>query len=266
MRSRQFPQVPVPGHRFSTLALAAALPWLAGPALAAPPPGGEVAKTHCARCHDPAAKAAPGAAPAPKTGDKAAWAPRLNRGVDALVLTAIRGHGGMPPRGGKADLTDAELRSAVLYLFDPAGQMKELRKAAPAALAPGAGPKRVSAGGLDIYLGRISAERMRAYPAGSPEARMHGGVPSGSGYHHFNVSVYDSATQAPVTGATVGLDVEKVGMGREPKALESVTIAGNTSYGAYVRLVPKSAYTFYVKVQKPGAPGAVEARFQERID
>ena len=76
-------------------------------------------KAHCVRCHEA------GTAGAPKPGDKAAWAPRFNKGVDALVLSAIRGHGGMPPRGGKADLTDAELRGAVLYLFDPAGPPKE---------------------------------------------------------------------------------------------------------------------------------------------
>jgi len=35
----------------------------------------------------------------------------------------MKGHGGMPARGGLADLSDAELRSAVIYLFrgpDPA--------------------------------------------------------------------------------------------------------------------------------------------------
>jgi len=237
--------------------LAAALG--AATALAADRPGAEVAKAHCARCHDA------GTAGAPKPGDKAAWAPRLNKGVDALVLSAIRGHGGMPPRGGKAELTDAELRGALLYLFNPAGPPKEPPKSAQAAPPPGAGPQRVSAGGLDIYLGRVSAERMRAYPAGSPESKLHGGVPGGSGYHHVNVSVFDAATQAPVAGASVRLDVEQLGMGRETKALESVTLAGGPSHGAYVRLAPKANYTFYVRVSRPGAQ-PVEAKFQESLN
>lgn len=228
-------------------------------ALAAERAPADVVKSQCARCHEP------GTANAPRPGDKSAWAPRFNKGVDNLVLSAIRGHGGMPPRGGKADLTDAELRGAVLWMFNPAGTPKDQPRPAQAAPPPGAGMQRVTAGGLDIYLGRVSAERMRAYPPGSPEAKLHGGVPGGSGYHHVNVSVFDAATQAPVAGASVQLDVEQLGMGREPKALEAVTLAGGPSHGAYVRLAPKSSYTFHVKVSRPGAP-PVEARFQERTN
>jgi cytochrome c5 len=240
-------------------ALALALPFLTGNGAFAAT-GADVVKVQCVRCHEA------GTGGAPKPGDKAAWAPRFNKGVDALVLTAIRGHGGMPPRGGKADLTDAELRGAVLYLFDPAGPPKEAPAGARPAAAGGTGMQRVSVGGLDVYLGRISAERMRAFPAGSPEAKMHGGIPGGSGYHHVNVSVFDAATQAPLAGATVSLDVEQLGMGREAKALEPLTVAGSTSYGAYVRLVPKNAYAFYVRVQKPGAAKPIEAKFQERLN
>lgn len=132
--------------------------------------GAEVVKAQCGRCHEA------GTAGAPKPGDKAAWAPRFSKGVDALVLTAIRGHGGMPPRGGKADLTDAELRGAILYMFNTTGPTKESAKSAAAA-PTGAGLHHMLVGGLDIYLGRVSAERMRAYPANSPEAKMHGGIP-----------------------------------------------------------------------------------------
>jgi cytochrome c5 len=228
-------------------------------ALAAERAPAEVVKAHCARCHEA------GTANAPKPGDKAAWAPRFNRGVDALVLSAIRGHGGMPPRGGKADLTDAELRGAVLYLFDPTGATKPAIQAAAAAPVA-AGLHRASAGGLDVYLGRLSAEQMRAYPAGSPEAKMHGGIPSGSGYHHINVSVFDTASQAQVTGATVEFEYEQLGMGREKKTLEAATVAGQTSYGAYVRLAPRSTYNFLVRVRKPGAKQEAEVRFQEKLN
>jgi cytochrome c5 len=222
-------------------------------------PGADVVKAQCARCHET------GAANAPKVGDKAAWAPRMSRGIDALVLLAIRGHGGMPPRGGKADLTDAELRSAVLYMFDPTGATKHVEKAASAPAPSRAGVHRASAGGMDIYLGRLSAEQMRAFKAGSPEAKMHGGIPGGSGYWHINVSVFDSATQAQVTGATVDFEYEQLGMGAQKKALEPATVAGATSYGAYVRLVPKATYNFVVRIKKPGAAEATEVRFQEKL-
>lgn len=69
-----------------------------------------------------------------------------------------------------------------------------------------------------------------------------------------------------MAGAKVSLDVEQLGLGREPKSLEPVTIAGSTSYGAYVRLAPKGNYTFYVRVQKPGAATPLEAKFQEHLN
>jgi len=55
---------------------------------------------------------------APKPGDKNAWSARFSRGVDVLVYSAIRGHGGMPPRGGAANLSDAELKEAITYMFN----------------------------------------------------------------------------------------------------------------------------------------------------
>ena len=50
-------------------------------------------------------------------GDRAAWLPRTRLGIDPMVRAAIRGHGAMPPRGGQANLTDAELRDAVIYML-----------------------------------------------------------------------------------------------------------------------------------------------------
>lgn len=71
-----------------------------------------IVQQQCAQCH------ATGKGGAPKIGDREAWLPRMTQGVDALVRSAINGHGGMPPRGGKADLTDAELRGAIVYMFN----------------------------------------------------------------------------------------------------------------------------------------------------
>ena len=54
---------------------------------------------------------------APRIGDDAAWIARAREGFNGLVSSAIRGHGGMPARGGLAGLTDAEMRAAVTYMF-----------------------------------------------------------------------------------------------------------------------------------------------------
>jgi cytochrome c5 len=74
--------------------------------------GEQVVRMRCSKCHEA------GTGGAPKIGDKAAWAPRMSQGLDATVRSAINGHGGMPARGGMPDLTDAELRSAITYMFN----------------------------------------------------------------------------------------------------------------------------------------------------
>jgi cytochrome c5 len=65
----------------------------------------------CAACH------ATGVANAPRYADKAAWAPRVGAGVPALVASAIKGKGAMPPRGGSGHLKDADIRSAVEFML-----------------------------------------------------------------------------------------------------------------------------------------------------
>ena len=75
--------------------------------------GQQVVQAQCYKCHQD------GVHGAPRIGDRDAWVPRLKQGVDYAVNSAIRGHGGMPPRGDRADLTDAEIRNAILYMYNP---------------------------------------------------------------------------------------------------------------------------------------------------
>lgn len=72
--------------------------------------GKGVYASSCAACHTT------GAAGAPKAGDKAAWAPRIKAGNDALYASAIKGKGAMPAKGGNAALSDVEVKAAVDYL------------------------------------------------------------------------------------------------------------------------------------------------------
>jgi len=76
--------------------------------------GGQIVRTSCAKCHQT------GAGGAPKIGDRAAWMPRLKHGFDVVVRSAIKGHGSMPSRGGVADITDSELRAAIIFMVDGA--------------------------------------------------------------------------------------------------------------------------------------------------
>jgi cytochrome c5 len=77
--------------------------------------GEEVYKQVCQACH------ATGALNAPKFGDKAAWAKHLAQGLDTLIANAIKGVRQMPARGGNPDLSDLEMRRAVLYMANQSG-------------------------------------------------------------------------------------------------------------------------------------------------
>ncbi|WP_228897611.1 cytochrome c5 family protein [Acidovorax sp. Leaf73] len=91
---------------------AEAAPAAAAPVAAAAAAGAGEAlyKQACQVCH------AAGVAGAPKFGDKAAWSARLPAGIDALYNSVAKGKGAMPPRGGAAQASDADLRAAVEFM------------------------------------------------------------------------------------------------------------------------------------------------------
>lgn len=72
--------------------------------------GQEVYQQACAMCHGP------GVAGAPRAGDKGAWQPRIAQGKAMLYEHAIKGFRAMPPKGGNAGLSDAEVKAAVDHL------------------------------------------------------------------------------------------------------------------------------------------------------
>ena len=69
----------------------------------------------CVACHQVSV------AGSPRLGDKAAWAPRIQAGMDSLMQSVTKGKGAMPPRGGNPSLSDAEVRAAVEFMV---GQSK----------------------------------------------------------------------------------------------------------------------------------------------
>ena len=92
-------------------AVAAAAP--AAPVKAAAGAGEALYKQACVACH------AVSVAGSPKFGDKAAWAPRIQTGLDMLTASVIKGKGAMPPKGGSA-ASDADIRAAVEYMVSAA--------------------------------------------------------------------------------------------------------------------------------------------------
>lgn len=78
---------------------------------AADKPPAELYQSACLACHST------GAAGAPKIGDASAWAARLDKGLDALVSSAVNGIGAMPPRGG-SQFSDQQIRAVIEYILD----------------------------------------------------------------------------------------------------------------------------------------------------
>jgi len=68
--------------------------------------GKAVYERSCAGCH---------AVMPPKLGDKAAFAPLIKKGLDAVSAVVIKGKAAMPPKGGAT--SDADARAAVEYMF-----------------------------------------------------------------------------------------------------------------------------------------------------
>ena len=66
----------------------------------------------CFACHST------GAAGAPKVGDgnADAWAPRMEKGMEAVVANAINGLNTMPPKGLCFTCTDEDLAALVTYM------------------------------------------------------------------------------------------------------------------------------------------------------
>jgi cytochrome c5 len=83
--------------------------------------GPQVYNAACIVCHAP-----PGIGGAPPLGDPAAWAPRIAQGTDTLHQHALMGFQGsagfMPAKGGRVDLSDAEIISAVDYMLEQVSQ------------------------------------------------------------------------------------------------------------------------------------------------
>jgi cytochrome c5 len=125
--------------------------------------GEEVFKAQCTTCHST------GAAGAPKFGDSAAWANRIAKGFDALVTSATKGKGAMPPQAG-GDFTDVEVARGVAYMANAAGA-KFTEPAAPApAAAAASGTAPAAAAAPAAPAAPVAAAAPTAAPAAAATA------------------------------------------------------------------------------------------------
>jgi cytochrome c5 len=215
--------------------------------------GEQVVAADCVKCHGS------GVGGAPRIGERAAWIPRLKQGLHYLTSSAINGHGGMPPRGGMANLTDKEIEAAIAYMLNPASAVAMV----PAPPQMPVGPNHHVVEGTDIYFGIVSAESLHREqkPAGV-ESKMHGGIPSGSDYYHVAISLFDSTTHAPIADAEVAARVSSpMAGGAQRKPLELMVLDHTVSYGNYFRMPGRHPYTIDVVIRAAGVARPIETKF-----
>lgn len=217
--------------------------------------GEQVVGAHCSACHEA------GVGGAPRIGDRAAWIPRVRQGLEALTRSAINGHGGMPPRGGVANLTDGEVRSAIAYMLNPT---EGFARAGAPATDERTDRNHHVVGTTDIYLGVASAASIRAQHRGADaESRMHGAIPRGSDYYHLTIALFDRSTKTAIADARI--EARVVGRSNQSKALEPMVLNDTVSYGNYFRLAGSDPYIVALTIRVPGTPGPIETQFQLRL-
>ena len=80
-----------------------------------PSSGKQIYEKVCSACHGQ------GVPRAPQLGDRRQWAPLIREGQATLTAHAWVGVGGMPPRGGRTDLSLEAFASGVAYMARSAG-------------------------------------------------------------------------------------------------------------------------------------------------
>ncbi|MEX0709382.1 MAG: c-type cytochrome [Woeseia sp.] len=113
-RLKPFGQVYMPDDDISAAEMQAAASRPAAEPVATTLTGPQVYNEACIACHGN------GIAGAPMLTDAAGWEARLAQGTDTLYDHAINGYQGqagyMPPKGGRMDLSDEEIRGSVDYM------------------------------------------------------------------------------------------------------------------------------------------------------
>lgn len=215
--------------------------------------GEQVYQGQCSKCHQT------GVNGAPRAGDMAAWIPRLKQGVDILVRSAIQGHGGMPPRGGQADLTDTELRNAVVYMINP-GFASVIAKTKAAAAAPTGQDYRL-VDGTAVYFGAIPVDVIRRNPKDYPE-KAYGVAPMGPDQYYVTVALFDAASGKRIADATVRARVSTASSAGPEKPLDLVALGDARTYGNYFAMGGAGPFEIAVRIKRPGAADTIEARFE----
>ena len=217
-----------------------------------PERGGEqVVGLYCGRCHES------GAGGAPKIGDKAAWIPRLAQGLDPLVRSAINGHGGMPARGGASNLTDAELRAAIVYMLNGGAAPA---RAGAAGMLGASGPNFKIVEGMTINFGVVSAEVIRGNAKQYPKS-AYGDAPATPDQYYVTVSLFDADNGKRISDAVVKARVSTAAGAGPEKTLQANAVGNAPSYGNYFAMAGTGPFQVALRITRPGKADAVQTQF-----
>lgn len=208
----------------------------------------QIVQTQCAKCHQE------GLEGAPKIGDRTAWIPRLKRGLNPLLKSAMHGRGAMPASGGDTDLSDIELQGAVIYMVNY-GLPTTASEPGTATMANS--PFHQLVDGMDVYLGVTRSEALGAVPWYTKLLR-------GAGSHHVNISVFDAKTKLAVTDAVVEVKVADP-IGLQTKSLDLMAINNTISYGGHFRMDGEFPYTITAQIKRRDAAQPSEAKFEYKV-
>ncbi len=181
--------------------------WLIAPVSAQDKAAGKaVYDSACAACHGN------GILGAPKPGDGAAWGARLKVGLDGLVRSAAAGTPkGMPPRGGRSDLTDSQLRAAIEYMAGAA-----LTAAAPATAKPPVTPPAATPAATPPA---ITAAMTRAAPTPAAGADVNAFNRLLKPMGKVNRAAVDSGIHDPANDMTLQLQPPAAAFATLPKSM-----------------------------------------------
>lgn len=129
--------------------------------------GEQVFTAQCAVCHTA------GVAGAPKNGDSTAWTARIATGYDALLHSALKGKGAMPPQGG-GDFSDVEIGRAVVYMANQSGA--KFSEPAAAATAAASAPAASDQAAVDAAAAQAASALAAATASVAPAAASSGGA------------------------------------------------------------------------------------------
>jgi hypothetical protein len=119
-----------------------------------------------------------------------------------------------------------------------------------------------TADGITVYLGVVPAAIVKTPPLRSAEQPMHGGMPRGIHQYHVIAAVFDAATNARVSDATVIAQVSGLGLIGTTKTLEPMEIANTTTYGGFFNLPGADLYTITLTVRKAGSQRPIVLDFK----